>query len=222
MSAMVDPRVYLVTGDTARRPLVDVVSAAVAGGVTLVQLREKDATRDELATSYARLRDALAGTGVPIVVNDDIETAAEVAACGIHVGPDDVSPEAARRRLGENAVIGWSVHDRAQLHDTAQVRASDYLAASPVWPTMTKPNTTEPFGLDGVAALRRAMPASLPLVAIGGIDANNAGDVVGAGADGVAVVSAICSAADPERAARELRSAVDDAIERRGTPVRGA
>ncbi|MDN5854581.1 MAG: thiamine phosphate synthase [Actinomycetia bacterium] len=219
---MIDARVYLVTGDTAGRPLADVVAAAVAGGVTLVQLREKGATRDELAATYVQLHDALAGTGVPIVVNDDADAVAEVGADGIHVGPDDITPKAARRRLGTDAVIGWSIHDLAQLHETDQVRASDYLAASPVWPTPTKPNTTDPLGLDGVAVLRRAMPPQLPLVAIGGIDASNAGDVIAAGADGVAIVSAICAAHDPERAAHELRSAVDDAIDHRGVRPKGA
>ena len=219
---MIDPRVYLVTGDTAGRPLGDVVSAAVAGGVTLVQLRDKDATRDELAVAYAELRDALAGTGVPIVVNDDADAAVEVGADGIHVGPDDLTPDAARRLLGADALIGWSIHDLAQLRETDSVRASDYLAASPVWPTPTKPNTTEPFGLEGVAFLRRTMPPGLPLVAIGGIGAGNAGDVIAAGADGVAIVSAICAADDPERAAHELRSAVDDAIELRRVRQRGA
>lgn len=219
---MIDPRLYLVTGDTGGRPLPEVVAAAVAGGVTLVQLRVKQAAREDLAAAYEQLRDALAGTGVPIVVNDDAATAAAAGADGVHVGPDDNAPAHVRQRIGADAIVGWSIHDLAQLHETDQVAASDYLAASPVWPTPTKPNTTEPFGLDGVATLRRSMPPRLPLVAIGGIDAANAGDVIGAGADGVAVVSAICAAGDPERAARELRSAVDGSIARRGVRPKGA
>lgn len=219
---MIDPRLYLVTGDTGGRPLADVVAAAVRGGVTLVQLRDKNATRESLAAAYAGLRDSLVGTGVPVVVNDDAETAAAIDADGIHVGPDDVAPAEARRALGPEAVIGWSVHDLGQLQEADQVAVSDYLAASPVWPTPTKADTTEPLGLDGVAVLRRSMPPQIPLVAIGGIDASNAGDVIAAGADGVAVVSAICAAADPEGAARALRSVVDDALARRGDTSKGA
>lgn len=219
---MLDPRVYLVTGDTAGRSLTDVVAAAVAGGVTLVQLRQKGATPESLASTYAQLRDALAGTGVPIVVNDQTEIARAASAEGVHVGPDDLAPVAVRRQLGDDVIIGWSIHAFDQLQEADQLAASSYLAASPVWPTPTKPNTTEPFGLDGVAVLRRSMPPRMPLVAIGGINASNAGDVVAAGADGVAVVSAVCAADDPERAARELRTIVDDAVAHRAGRRKGA
>ena len=207
----IDPRLYLVTGDTAGRPLVDVVRAAVAGGVTLVQLRDKHASHESLAEQYADLRTALTGTGVPVLVNDDAEAALEADAAGVHVGPDDEPPVSVRARLGADRVIGWSIHDLEQLGDTANVAASDYLAASPVWATATKTDTTTPLGLAGVAALRQSMPPGLPLVAIGGIDVRNAADVVAAGADGIAVVSAICSAPDPGLAASELRAIVDDA-----------
>ena len=218
---MIDPRLYLVTGDTGGRPLADVVAAAVAGGVTLVQLRDKAATREQLTTTYELLSKSIAGSGVPIIVNDDAETAKVVGAAGIHVGPDDVQPGMARAQLEADAVIGWSVHDFEQLHESDQVAASDYLAASPVWKTQTKPNTTEPFGLAGVADLRRIMPPRLPLVAIGGINAGNAADVIAAGADGIAVVSAICAADDPEHAARELRAIVDGALGHRRSAKEG-
>lgn len=212
---MLDPRLYLVTGDTGGRPLTDVVAAAAAGGVTLVQLRRKGVSSAALSKQYADLRVSLEGTGVPIIVNDDADSAAVVGAAGVHVGPDDLSPVDARDRLGGDAVVGWSIHDLEQLHDADRIAASDYLAASPVWATPTKTDTTEPLGLEGVAILRRSMPPRLPLVGIGGIDVTNAADVISAGADGVAVVSAICSADDPEAAARELRSVVDRALDRR-------
>lgn len=215
-----DVRLYLVTGETVGRPLADVVRAAVDGGVTLVQLRDKRADRTELAERYARLRDALAGSGVPVLLNDDADAAADVGADGMHVGPDDLAPDDARRRLGPDALIGWSIHRPEQLAEPARLAASDYLAASPVWPTPTKTDTTGPLGLNGVARLRREMPETLPLVAIGGIGPGNAASVVEAGADGVAVVSAVCAADDPESAARRLRRAVDDALDAREPRVR--
>lgn len=210
-----DVRLYLVTGDVGARSLTDVVRAAVDGGVTMVQLRDKHAEPEALAERCAEVREALAGSGVPVLLNDDV-AAADAAGSGVHVGPDDVAPDAARRRLGAEALVGWSIHRPAQLADEDRVAAADYLAASPVWRTPTKTDTTEPLGLDGVATLRSQMPPRLPLVAIGGIRADNAASVVEAGADGIAVVSAICAAVDPEAAARELRREVDRALDVRG------
>ncbi|MGH3358516.1 MAG: thiamine phosphate synthase [Nocardioidaceae bacterium] len=209
-----DVRLYLVTGDVGpRRRLVDVVRSAVDGGVTLVQLRDKDAGPSRLAELYAEVRDAIAGSGVPVLLNDDADTAEAVRADGLHVGPDDLAPVEARRRLGHDAVIGWSIHRVDQLREAAQLAAAVYVAASPVWPTPTKTDTTEPLGLTGVTQLRSRMPEALPLVAIGGIGPGNAASVIAAGADGVAVVSAICGAEDPEAAARSLRTTIDRALD---------
>lgn len=210
-----DPRLYLVTGDVGQdRRLVDVVRAAVAGGVTIVQLRDKYASTEQLSDTAAELREAIGGTGVPVLLNDDVDAAA--TADGLHVGPDDPPPDEVRGLLGPEALIGWSIHDLDQLADSARMTACDYVAVSPVWPTPTKPNTTKPFGLDGVTMISRMVPQSLPLLAIGGINADNAGSVISSGADGVAVVSAICAADDPERAARELRAVIDAALAVRG------
>ncbi|MGH3322370.1 MAG: thiamine phosphate synthase [Streptosporangiaceae bacterium] len=212
----VDVRVYLVTGEVgAGRSLPDVVAAAADGGATIVQLRDKDGDAAAVRGAAGSLAARLRGTGVPFVVNDDAQLAYECGAAGVHLGPDDVHPGTARELLGDDAVIGWSIHDRAQLAETAAVAACDYLAASPVWATPTKPDTTAPMGLDGLTALRDEAPAHLPLVAIGGIDESNAASVIEAGADGVAVVSAICAAHDPGAAARRLRAIVDDALARR-------
>lgn len=212
----VDVRLYLVSGEVgSSRTLAEVVSAAAAGGVTIVQLRDKTGDATSVTAVASELRGRLDGTNVPLVVNDDAQVAYETGVAGVHLGPDDVHPARARELLGLDAVIGWSIHDLLQLEDAAAVGACDYLAASPVWATPTKPDTTAPFGLDGVSGLRKAMPAHLPLVAIGGIDESNAADVVRAGADGVAVVSAICSADDPYAAARRLRAVVDDALSAR-------
>lgn len=212
-----DLRLYLVSGD---RALDDesaaIVAAAIAGGVTIVQLRHKRAATSALVATADQVRESIGASGVPLIVNDDVEAARLTGAAGVHVGPDDMHPAQARSLLGPDAIIGWSIHTLAQLSDDRAMAACDYLAASPVWATATKPDTTAPFGLDGVRALRAAMPARLPLVGIGGIDATNAADVIQAGADGVAVVSAIWSAPDPAAAARALRTAVDGALAARG------
>ncbi|MFY0406101.1 thiamine phosphate synthase [Solicola sp. PLA-1-18] len=205
-----DLRLYLVTGPVPRgRDLVEVVAAAVAGGVTTVQLRDKTATTDVRVATARRLLAVLEPAGVPLVVNDDVDAAAAVGA-GVHVGTSDAAAAASRSRLGADALVGWSVEGLRQLDATAEVAAASYLAASPVWSTPSKTDTATPLGLAGVTALREH--THLPVVGIGGIDATNAGDVVRAGADGVAVISAICAADDPEAAARGLRAVVDEAL----------
>lgn len=212
-----DLRVYLVTGDGARSASSEaVVSAAVAGGVTMVQLRDKRGGTQARTSAARRLGSMLASSGVPLLVNDDVEAACAAGAAGVHLGPEDTHPARARERLGPDALIGWSIHDPTQLADTEAIDACDYLAASPVWPTSTKLDTTAPLGLDGVTALRAAMPKRLLLVGIGGIDAGNAADLIHAGADGIAVVSAIWSAPDPAAAAQLLRTVVDAALDARG------
>jgi len=161
------------------------------------------------------LAPVLARTSVPLLLNDDVEAAHLAEADGVHVGPNDCHPAEARSLLGPNALLGWSIHNLGQLADTEALAACDYLVASPVWVTPTKTDTTPPLGLEGVRALRAAMPDHLPLVGIGGITAANAGEVIRAGADGVAVVSAIWSAPDPAGAARRLRTVVDAALKER-------
>lgn len=208
-----DLRLYLVT-DPAFADLSSVVESAVAGGVTCVQVRDKHASTVERAAFVRALRQVLPDT-VAVIVNDDLEAAQE--GDGLHVGLDDIRPSAARVALGPRAVIGWSINDFAQLDDEAELAACDYVAASPVWATATKTDTSAPFGLAGVRTLAERLGGRLPLVAIGGIDVTNAEQVVSAGADGVAVVSAICAAVHPAGAARKLLAAVE-----RGLLARGA
>ncbi len=216
MPVVFDPRLYLVTGEEVGDERAErIVAAAVAGGVTLVQLRHKTGDTAARVAAARRLASVIANTHVPLLLNDDAEAAQEAKTAGIHLGPDDMPPAGAREVLGPRAIIGWSIHDLGQLDDANAIASCDYLAASPVWPTTTKLDTTPPFGLDGVRALRAKMPPELPLVGIGGITVENAADVIRAGADGVAVVSAIWSAADPEDAARRLRAVVDAALAER-------
>lgn len=208
----IDLRLYLVT-DPAYGDLDHIVSEAVAGGVTCVQVRDKAASQADLAATVRRLRKALPAE-VAVLANDDVDAAGQCD--GLHVGVDDLPPARARELLGSRAVIGWSINDLAQLDDETELAACDYVAASPVWSTPTKTDTGAPFGLVGVSAIAERLRGRLPLVAIGGIDVDNASQVVAAGADGVAVVSAICGADDLGRAAAQLLRVVDEARRTRG------
>lgn len=194
---------YLVTdpdliGD---RDLVDVVMAAVDGGARCVQLRDKRATTRELVEIAARLRTRLVPRGVPLVINDRVDVALAVGADGVHVGRDDLSPETARSLLGPDAIVGFSVESLADV-DRARGLAVDYLGVSPIFETPTKRDTLGAWGLDGLASVRQRSDRTL--VAIGGINRDTVADVAAAGADAVAVVSAVCAATDPRAAAAEL------------------
>ena len=202
-----DWRLCLVTDHrlAGARPLEDIVAAAVRGGVTLVQLREKEcSTRDfvELARSLKRI---LAPTGVPLIVNDRADVAIAACADGVHVGQSDMDCRDVRRLLGPDAIIGLSVETAEQARQAANLPV-DYLGVGPIFATPTKPDAAPAWGLEQLAALRRQTPRVL--MAIGGIHASNARLVREAGADGIAVVSALCAAPDPESAARELRAAI--------------
>ena len=204
-------QLYLVTdaGLCAGRSLCDLVLAAVQGGVRCVQLREKHAsTRDFLAQARALVA-ALAPHGVPLLINDRVDIALACGAQGVHLGQSDMPVADARALLPPGALIGWSVET---LEDIARAHTLplDYLGVSPVFATATKTDTAAPWGLDG---LRRARAASdLPLVAIGGMHAGNAAAVRAAGADGIAVVSAILAAPDARLAALELARVMADAV----------
>lgn len=202
-----DLRLYLVT-DRALclgRPLDEVVLAAVEGGVTMVQLREKDLSTRAFIEEARALKARLAPFGVPLIINDRVDVALAAGADGVHLGQSDMAVADARRLLGADRMIGLSIEDPAQAAQS-DAAVADYLAASPVFSTPTKTDTAPALGLDGVARIR-AM-SDKPLVAIGGIHVGNAADVLQAGADGIAVVSAICSAEDPRAAARALRAAL--------------
>ena len=204
-----DLRVYLVTDPHlgGGRPLERTVELAVAGGVTLVLVRDKTADLAGLEKTARGLLDVLDGTGVPLIVNDSLAVAAAVGA-GLHVGRADAAPMVARQVLGPDAVIGVSLYGGRTL-TAAETEILDYTAIGPVWATDTKRDAGEPVGL---AALSSAAAFALPVVGIGGIDAVRAGEVVRAGGAGVAVVSAVVAVADPRAAARALRLAVDQAM----------
>lgn len=210
MHAPLNPALYLVTDPemTARRGLLDTVGAAIAGGVTIVQLRQKNGSARSMVEAGRALKGLLAPNGIPLIVNDRADIAQAIGADGVHVGQDDLAPALARAMLGPDAIIGLSITDGAQL---GMLDASvDYVGLGPVFPTGTKPDAAPAIGEEMFAAIRRCIPR--PVVAIGGITVANAGRAIAAGADGIAVVSAICAAADPRGAARALRAAVDLAI----------
>ncbi len=198
-----DWTLYLVTDRrlAGSRPLPDLVAAAVRGGVTAVQLREKECATREFVELARALKALLAPLDVPLLINDRVDVALAANADGVHLGQSDMDCHDARRLLGPSAVIGLSVERPEQA--AAAPSEADYLGVSPIFSTATKTDTTTEWGLAGLAALRRA--TDRPLVAIGGIDVTNAATVIESGAHGIAVVSAICAAPDPEEAARTLR-----------------
>lgn len=203
-------RLYLVTdqNSVAGRTLGDVVAAAVQGGVSCVQLREKQLnTRDFVAQALA-LKALLAPHHIPLVINDRIDVALACGAHGVHLGQSDMPVAQARRLLPPEVFIGWSVETMNDVIRSASLPV-DYLGVSPIHATPTKTDTQTPWGLDGLRQVRSA--TTLPLVAIGGIHADNARAVLSAGADGLAVVSAICAAPDPCEAAAALRTLCDRA-----------
>ena len=206
-----DPTLYLVTDPElggGGRPLAEIVAAAVRGGVTLVQLRDKRAEGRRLLDEALKLKAVLDPLGVPLIVNDRADIAFAAGAAGVHVGQSDLPAEAARRLLGPDAIVGLSL-DRPEDLAQADPGVVDYVAHGPVFATATKGDSGPAVGAEGIALVRAR--TGLPLVAIGGLSADNLGAAVRAGADGISLVSAIMAAPDPEAAARRLRAAVEAA-----------
>jgi thiamine-phosphate pyrophosphorylase len=193
------------TGRLGARAAGDAAAALARGGAALVQLRAKDVTDRRLLALAEEVRDGARREGALFIVNDRPDVARLVAADGVHLGQGDVPPAAARAVLGEGAIVGRSTHSLAQLQDALR-EPVDYVALGPVFATSTKADT-EP--VVGVELLRRARALTeRPLVAIGGIDLSRAADVVAAGADGLAVISALLDAPDLEQAARAFVQAL--------------
>jgi len=207
-------RLYLVTDPLlcAVPGVLRTVKEAVAGGVTMVQLRDKTATTAERIAVGRALMRALAGTGVPLIVNDDLEAALAIGAHGVHVGQSDITPRAVRDRMGPTAIVGLSCEtvEQAAAADASLV---DYVGMSPVLATDTKPDHAPALGFAGLRLARVA--TALPAVAIGGMQLEHVERVMAIGVDGIAVVSAVCGQPDPRAAASALRQAIDTAMQRR-------
>jgi thiamine-phosphate pyrophosphorylase len=216
---MVDLRLYaLVDPERANGLALDDLAARVAaGGATLVQLRDKQGSTRRLVEEARAVKNALRASGVPLVINDRVDVALAAEADGVHLGQDDMAVEDARRLLGGLAIIGLSVKSAAQAV-AAPLGLLEYIAIGGVFATASKDNTDPPLGIGGlramVAALRADAP-TFPVAAIAGIDHTNAADVIAAGVDGVAVISALSMTPDPTAAAHELRAIVDRALARR-------
>lgn len=183
------------------RNLTDIVDEAVAGGVTMVQIREKECCSRDFVELASAVHSITSERGVPLIVNDRVDVALAVGAEGVHLGQSDVPCGIARSLMGPDAIIGLSVENLDQVCSSSGLEV-DYLGVSPVFSTSTKTDTAAPFGLDG---LRRAVALSaFPCVGIGGINASNAPGVMACGVAGIAVVSAIMDSPDPSAAASEL------------------
>jgi thiamine-phosphate pyrophosphorylase len=212
LNAIVDPE------RSGGHDLAELARLCAQGGATLVQLRDKVSdTRAMVATARA-IKAALAPLKVPFVVNDRIDVALASGADGVHVGQDDMAVEDARKLLGRDAIIGLSIKTVAEAN-AAPVALIDYVGSGGVYVTLSKQQKNAPIGPEGLARVIAALHArkpKLPVCGIAGIDATNAAAVISAGADGVAVISALSLAPDPAAAARELRAIVDAALKRRG------
>jgi thiamine-phosphate pyrophosphorylase len=211
----VDLTLYVLADPAQARgvSLAEITAAAARGGATLVQLRNKTGATRELVEQARSIKLALAGTGVPLLVNDRVDVALVAEADGVHLGREDLDARAARQLLGPQAIIGATVRGDQDVAGLTS-GAIDYVCIGGVFSTMSKENPDPPIGLAGLSRLARLVRERIPRIPVGaiaGINARNAADVIRAGADGVAVVSAVVAAADPAQAARELRSIVDDA-----------
>ena len=206
------PRLYVVVDRSAcgGRDLDEICAAALAGGAEMIQLREKTEPSGTLFSLAQRLRARCRAAGVPFIVNDRVDLAVAVDADGVHLGQEDLPPVAARALMKPGMILGLSTHSEEQAA-VAQAAGADYVAVGSMFPTTTKPIKH----LVGPPLARRVRPlVRVPLIGIGGITPENAAEVIAAGCDGVAVISAVGAAPDPAAAARRFVAAIDAA--RRG------
>jgi len=194
---------YLVTDRALSlgRPLTDIVEKAVLGGVSMVQLREKDCPTSEFYQLSIALKQTLKPYNIPLIINDRIDIALACDAEGLHIGQKDMPYQVARKLMGKGKIIGLSIEslEQAELANKLDV---DYIGVSPVFSTPTKTDTAQALGIEGLKAI--ASISEHPIVAIGGINLNNAREIIGNGADAIAVVSAISAADNPQGAAQDL------------------
>jgi len=206
----IDYSLYLVTdrGLSRGRTTIQIVEAALCGGVTCIQLREKTCSTREFITQALSIKDHLKRHNVPLIINDRVDIAQAVNADGVHLGQSDMPIEMAKTILKDSMIIGISAES---LEDAVQAEknGADYIGVSPIYATPTKTDAASPLGLEGLREIRKSV--KIPLVGIGGLNRGNAGEVINNGADGVAVVSAIVAADDPEKAARELKIIIEQA-----------
>lgn len=209
----IDWRLYYVTDPDlsgGRDRVAHTVEQAVLGGATVVQFRDKNADDDTFRKGVLACREAIesavakGAAGAELFVNDRLGIAVELGT-HLHIGQSDGDPAVVREALGPDRLLGVSVSSRAELDAIAATGCADVVGLSPVWSTTTKTDTAPALGLEGVRELLVARPADLPAVAIGGINATNAAEVIATGVDGICVVSAIAAATRPREAAARLK-----------------
>ena len=212
LNAIVDPE------RAGGHELADLALRCAQGGATLIQLRDKLSDTRAMVETARAIKKALAPFSVPLVVNDRVDVALAAGADGVHVGQDDMAVEDARRLLGRGAIIGLSIKTVEEAN-AAPIALIDYVGSGGVYATTSKQQKNAPIGPAGLARVIAALHArakKLPVCGIAGIDAGNAAAVIAAGADGIAVISALSLAPDPAAAARSLRAIVDTTLAKRG------
>ena len=208
MSFRFPSRLYAIADPCGRNDLdpVALAAALVDGGARLIQLRWKEAPTGRLVEAAGAIRALTRSAGALFLVNDRVDVALAVGADGVHLGQDDLPPEAARRLLGPGRIVGVSTHDEQQA--IAAARGADYLGFGPLYGTATKETGYSPRGLEALGRVRTAV--RIPIVVIGGVTPDNAAAAIGAGADATAMISALCLASDPAAAARAALSALGE------------
>jgi len=186
--------------------MVQTVRAACSCGVTMVQLRDKQAATASLIDTASHLQAALKGSNTRLIINDDVEAAIAIGADGVHIGQEDMAVGEARRRIGPEMILGLSV-ETAELAARAQPQLVDYVGVGPVFSTPTKPDHKTPIGFNGLAQL--VALSKVPAVAIGGLKAQHVADVFASGAQGISVVSAICGKKNPQTHAHLIKQAIE-------------
>jgi thiamine-phosphate pyrophosphorylase len=200
---------YLVISENDCRQLhwLEVAEQAISGGVDIIQLREKDCDAEIYLEKAKQLKQITDAYNIPLIINDSVEVATAVNAWGIHVGRSDFQPSEIVTLPNAPKYIGWSLEEENQLN-SEEMQWVHYLGVSPVFSTPTKTNTITEWGTAGIEKLRQL--TNKPLIAIGGINTGNAESIVAAGADSIAVVSAICSSNNPFQAAQTLKKIIHD------------
>jgi thiamine-phosphate diphosphorylase len=202
-----DLSLYVITDRALARgrPLEDIVAAAIRGGATMIQLREKAWPARQIVGIGRRLLEITRPAGVPLIVNDRVDVAMAIDADGVHVGQDDLPVADARRLVGPGKIVGASAGTVGEAV-RAEADGADYVGVGSVFATTTKPDAGDAIGPEAISEIRAAV--RIPIVAVGGISAANAAEVIHAGAQGVAVVSAVVGADDVREAARRLAEVV--------------
>ncbi|GFP25081.1 thiamine-phosphate pyrophosphorylase [Candidatus Hakubella thermalkaliphila] len=200
---MINLDLYLITTEVPQmgRSHIDVARAGIAGGASVIQFREKGKDNQTIYEIACKIRELTRKAGIPFIVNDRVDIALAVDADGVHVGQKDMPAAAVSSLIGKVKIVGASVSSIEEAV-RAEREGASYLGVGPIFPTPSKSDAGEPIGCEMLAQIRKSV--SIPLVAIGGINLNNVEDVFKAGADGIAVISAVACAPDMEQAVKEL------------------